>query len=404
NADIDKQVAELQEQIKAAEETKDEQRAAGLKQQVEALQRQRRSYGRIQALWDVGPAPASHVLRRGDVHATGILVQPGFPEVLQPLAEAATPHAADPQGETTGRRLTLARWLTRPDHPLTPRVLVNRVWQHHFGRGIVATPANFGRSGSPPTHPDLLDWLAVDFVENGWRIKRLHRMIMLSTAYRQSSRRPPQDADPNDPQSAAERIDPANLLLWRTNLRRLEAEVIRDAVLAVSGELDRTAGGPAVELTTPADGLSQAKAEPTPTSAQRRSVYLFARRVYPLKFLELFDFPIMAVNCTQRGTSATVLQSLALLNSEFLFEQADRTAGRVLASAGSEPAAQVQLAFQLSLARSPQDAELSQCIGFLADQARIHAADASAPEQAARNALADLCQMLMSTNEFLYVQ
>ena len=248
-------------------------RIADLRGKIVTLQAKRRSYGKIQALWDVGTPPASRVMRRGNVHAPGVLVQPGFPEVLQSPG-AASLKTNSPNSESSGRRLALARWLTRVDHPLAARVLVNRLWHYHFGAGIVATLGNFGHSGSLPTHPELLDWLAVDLAENGWKIKRLHRMILLSSAYRQSSRRPSATASLKPPDSAGERTDPDNHLLWRMNLRRLEAEVIRDSILAVSGALDRTAGGPPVELTTPADGLSQAKVTPTPNSAHRRSIYL----------------------------------------------------------------------------------------------------------------------------------
>ena len=265
---------------------------------------------------------------RGDIHALGSPVDPGFPEALQLEKIVADDRQSLGQGETSGRRLTLAYWLTKRDHPLTRRGLVNRVWHHHFGRGIVSTLGNFGQSGSPPTHPELLDWLAIDLVESGWDIKALHRMIMLSTAYRQSSTRPPV-GEFSVPRFVAERADSKNRLLWRMNLRQLEAEIVHDAILAVSGRLDRTTGGPPVDITTPSNGLSQAVAAPTPTSVHRRSIYLFARRVYPLKFLELFDAPIMPINCTQRNHSATVLQSLAMLNSELLFQQSEDFARRV---------------------------------------------------------------------------
>jgi hypothetical protein len=179
DADVD---AALMDAEKVTLKSNAEQRAA--------LSAQKKSYGVIQALWDVGPPPVSHVHRRGNVKAHGVLVQPGFPEILQPVATSANITAEGTQGETSGRRLALARWLTQPDHPLTARVFVNRVWHHHFGRGIVETLGNFGHSGSLPSHPELLDWLAVEFIENGWSVKRLHRQIMLSTAYQQSSRRP----------------------------------------------------------------------------------------------------------------------------------------------------------------------------------------------------------------------
>ncbi|MEZ6107155.1 MAG: DUF1553 domain-containing protein, partial [Pirellulaceae bacterium] len=357
---------------------------------------EKQSYGVIQALWDVGPPPVSHVHRRGNVSAHGVLVRPGFPEILQPPTASA--EAEDAMGATSGRRLALARWLTEPSHPLTARVFVNRVWHHHFGRGIVETLGNFGRSGSPPSHPELLDWLAVDFVEHGWNIKRLHRRIMLSTAYRQSSRASESEL------ASARNIDPDNRLLWRMNLRRLEAEIVRDSMLAVSGSLDRTAGGPPVEITNPSDGLSRPKFEPTPTSPYRRSVYLFARRVYPLKFLEVFDAPIMPVNCTQRTNSATVLQSLALLNSEFLFEQADRMANRVLHGGGPATQASVERAFVLAFGRPPSEPELSKGTAFLEAQEREYLTTGTTPANAEEMALADLCHMLLSSNEFLYVE
>jgi hypothetical protein len=404
NAGIDEQVAELKPLLKAAEEENDEARITDLKSQVSALQAKKRSWGRIQALWDVGAAPVSRLLRRGNVNAPGVLVQAGFPEVLQPPGEVKAVSTEGARGETSGRRLALARWLTRPDHPLTSRVLVNRVWHHHFGRGIVETLGNFGRSGSQPTHPELLDWLAVDLVENGWSVKRLHRQIMLSQAYRQSSRRPHFTTDPHDEESRGERMDPDNHLLWRMNLRRLESELVRDAVLAVSGALDKTAGGPPVEITTPADGLSEAKAKPTPTSAQRRSLYLFARRVYPLKFLEVFDAPIMPVNCTQRMSSATVLQSLAQLNSEFLFEQSELMATRIADASGVDVTKQVDLAFQLAFARHPSDAEVQHSLTFISEQQRLWASANEPEDQTGHLALADLCHMLLSTNEFLYVE
>jgi hypothetical protein len=366
------------------------------------LSAQKKSYGVIQALWDVGPPPVSHVHRRGNVKAHGVLVQPGFPEILQPAATSANAAAEDIQGETSGRRLALARWLTQPDHPLTARVFVNRVWHHHFGRGIVETLGNFGHSGSQPSHPELLDWLAVDFIEHGWSIKRLHRQIMLSTAYRQSSRRPVRDL--NQSPGAGESLDPENRMLWRMNLRRLEAEIVRDSILAVAGSLDRTAGGPPVEITNPADGLSEAKPSPTPTSPNRRSVYLFARRVYPLKFLEIFDAPIMPVNCTQRANSATVLQSLAALNSEFLFLQADKLAARIIEPVGSELEPCVKLGFQIVFSRMPTETELERSVVFLRGQEEGYYSTGNSAEKSRQLALADFCHMLLSANEFLYVE
>jgi len=386
-------------------------------EQRTALVSQKKSYGVIQALWDVGEPPVSHVHRRGNVKAHGVLVQPGFPEILQPVANVGfrsakvNPFAerkatipSDAKGTTSGRRLALARWLTQPDHPLTARVFVNRVWHHHFGRGIVETLGNFGRSGSLPSHPELLDWLAVDFMEHGWSVKRLHRQIMLSTAYKQSSRRPDRGEEQSATAASGESVDPENRLLWRMNLRRLEAEIVRDAVLTASGAIDRTAGGPPIEITNPADGLSEAKPAPTPSSPNRRSIYLFARRVYPLKFLEIFDAPIMPVNCTQRTNSATVLQSLAVLNSEFLFAQSENLAARISEMAGPETEQRVKVGFQIVFARQPTASELTRSIAFLNDQAQGYVSNETPADKTRQMALADFCHMLLSSNEFLYVE
>ena len=369
-----------------------------------SLTAEKRSYGVIQALWDVGPPPVSHVHRRGNVRAHGVLVQPGFPEVLQPALNSDSITPGVNFGQTSGRRLALARWLTTPGHPLTARVFVNRVWHHHFGRGIVETLGNFGRSGSQPSHPELLDWLAVDFAENGWSVKRLHRLIMLSTAYRQSSRRAADSTQDVSAVQAGEQIDPENRLLWRMNLRRLEAEIVRDSVLAAAGVLDLTAGGPPVEITNPPDGLSEARPSPTPTSSNRRSVYLFARRIYPLKFLEIFDAPIMPVNCTQRTNSATVLQSLAVLNSEFLFLQSEAMAMRISEAAGPDIEPCIRLGFRIVFSRQPTEKELATSTAFLEEQELGYLAADGGAGKSRQRALADFCQMLLSSSEFLYVE
>ena len=403
NAEIDAQIEPLQGELEIAREAKDTDRVASLEQEIQARKDERRTFGKLQAIWDVAAPPASHVLVRGEIGVLGSPVDPGFPEALPSEKPGSEDRPALGQGETSGRRLTLARWLTTPQHPLTGRVLVNRVWHHHFGRGIVSTLGNFGQTGSPPTHPELLDWLAVYLVEGGWDLKSLHRMIVLSTAYRQCSTRPPAE-EVSGPRSIAERVDPQNRLLWRMNLRQLEAEIVRDSILAVSGQLNRTLEGPPVDITTPSNGLSQAVAAPTPTSAHRRSIYLFARRVYPLKFLELFDAPIMSINCTQRRHSATVLQSLALLNSEFLFQQSEEFARRVKAMVGIEPEAQVRVAFQLALGRAPRKTELEDCLAFLSEQTAIPITDPRSPDKDTPSGLADFCHMLLSTNEFLYVE
>ena len=386
NVELDTQIAELEKQRKQAESETKTDRVAELQTQINKLTAQKKSYGKIQALFEVGDAPFSRVLRRGDYQALGIAVRPGGLEVV-----GHTVAPIDPV-DKAHPRLALAKWLTQPAQPLTPRVIVNRAWHHHFGVGLVATPGNFGRSGSGVTNRELLDWLAADFVEHGWSLKRLHKQIMTSTVYRQAARRPA------DAQALAERVDPENKLLWRMNLRRLESEVVRDAVLAVSGSLDLRQGGEPVMLTTPSDGLSMIKRQANTTDHQRRSVYLLARRVYPLKFLEIFDAPIMSINCTRRTNSATVLQSFAFLNSSFLAQQASELGARL-----AESDRAVERAYGLILSRRPNEHELPACQAFLTDQIKIYIAEAMNEAAARSKALSDLCQMLLSTNEFLYV-
>jgi hypothetical protein len=272
---------------------------------------------------------------------------------------------------------------------------------HHFGKGLVETPGNFGRQGAQPSHPELLDWLAVDFIENGWKIKRLHKMIMMSTAYRQASVSAHGGAS-----TAAEKVDPSNRLLWKMNLRRLDAEIIRDSVLKVSGKLDTKLGGPPVWLDWNKDGLATASGHgPTEESIWRRSLYLLVRRNYSLSFLDVFDFPIMSLNCTERSSSSTPLQSLALLNSEFLIERARDLAVRVkdLSAGRPDPAKQIETAYQLALARNPTAAEMDFLQTYLREQRQLYVNLNSSHEQASDEALASLCQMLMASNEFLYV-
>lgn len=378
--------AEIDKALTAAERVE----LTSLAKRQDELAAGRKSYGHIQALWDMGTPPVSRVFRRGVIGNSGVLVQPGFPEKLRRPGQPESKSLV-PAGATSGRRLALAGWVTSRDNPLTARVFVNRVWHHHFGRGIVATLGNFGRSGAEPTHPELLDWLAVDFQTNGWDLKRLHKQIMTSTAYRQARKAGKAERE------AALKVDLSNQLLWRSHLKRLDAEIVRDAILAASGQMDLTAGGPPVKFDTPTTGDSR-------TDSRRRSIYLLARRVYPLKFLELFDAPIIPVNCTQRANSANVLQSLAVLNSEFVIGQAGHLADKIMKEAGEQPAARVRLAYQRVLSRLPREAETAKCLAFLRDQANTYTQGTVPPQRAVRDALADLCQMLLATNEFLYVE
>ncbi len=362
-----------------------------------------RSYQKIQALWEWGQPPRTYLYRRGDHHLPGASVKPGVPVVLDDPARPFTLPAATEVAGSSGYRLALARWLTRPEHPLTARVYVNRVWQHYFGRGIVATPDNFGISGAAPTHPELLDWLARDFVEHGWSIKRLHRLIANSSTYRQAA------AVPAAVYERGAAVDPDNELLWRMPLRRLEAEIIRDSMLSVSGWLRTTQGGPPLPLKPNADGsveLDRAKLV-RPSDADRRSLYVFSRRNYQLTELNVFDQPLVSHNCTRRVHTAVVLQALALLNGPFAFQQAERVAERVAAhTLEADESARITQAFQFVLCRPPTAEELTLSREFLAAQTARQGGregDPRVEESSASAALVNLCQMLLNTNEFLYV-
>jgi mono/diheme cytochrome c family protein len=365
----------------------------------------------VQCLTEVpGKLPSTKLFKRGDFNQPRDDILPGELAVL--TTPGFTIPADDPQLPTSGRRLAYARHLTDGHHPLTARVLVNRVWMHHFGRGLVATPGDFGALGERPSHPELLDWLASEFVETGWQLKRLHRLIVTSTAYRQSSQR----------REELDAVDPDNRLLGRMSVRRLEAETIRDALLSVAGQLsDKQYGPPAPvapdevgQIIVAADNRDSA-GRPVGKRASigeeefRRSVYVQMRRSMPLGVLEPFDAPVMAPNCEKRACSTVAPQSLLMMNSPFVIEQAEALADRVKQQAGDDPAAQFGLAWQLAFSRSPTDAELQSGIAFL--QAQTTELTAFAPANpkspkpdSARLALANLCQALVSSNAFLYVE
>ena len=372
-----------------------------LDRQIATLEGYKRSYGKIQALWDVGPPPVVRLLQRGAVESPGPRVKPGFLTVLAPPGKSDFVRPAERQGQTSGHRLALARWLTSPENPLTARVAVNRTWQHHFGVGIVATPENFGELGTRPTHPELLDWLAVDFMKNGWRMKRLHRMIMTSTVYRQSSRQTGTRAH-----VAAKKTDPLNKLLWRMNMRRLEAEAVRDAIIDASGKLDRTLGGKAILIEHDPSGLQTIdRNDPTPNAKWRRSLYVLARRNYPLNFLEVFDYPLMQTNCNRRINSATPVQSLTLMNDEFVVEHAEHLRDWVNGiTDGTSPEAKIETAYQLTLSRRPTPKETQLSLAHLDKQQELYRKANFTPDKASAKALASLCQMLLASNEFLYVE
>jgi hypothetical protein len=358
----------------------------------------------VRALTEIaGQVPTTYVFHRGDPEQARQAVTPGGLIILDSLPLLASKQAGL---TTSGRRLAFARWLIDPRHPLTARVLVNRVWMHHFGRGIVGTPGDFGKLGERPTHPELLDWLAHEFVQRGWRLKEMHRLIMTSSAYRQSSER----------EESAARLDPDNRLLARMSVRRLEAEAIRDGILAVSGDLCLSMFGPPVPVRENEVGQvvigkgTKDLARGTTVVASlpegevhRRSIYVQVRRSLPLGVLEAFDAATAEPNCECRNSSTVTPQALLLMNNGFLLERSAAFATRLVRKAGNDPKAQVIHAWRLAYAAEPTAEEVSEALVFLARQAERHRAVTSKSSDPARQALASFCQALLSSNRFLYV-
>jgi hypothetical protein len=332
--------------------------------------------------------PPHHVLKRGQHNAPGADVEPGVPAAFSTAANGYRVELRPAGRVSSGRRTAFARWVTAPDNPLFTRVMVNRVWQHHFGTGLVSTPDNLGRSGAKPSHPELLDYLAAEFVRGGWSVKALHRLILTSAVYRRSSGVP----------GAVSEVDPGNRLLSHFPLRRLDAEALRDAMLSVSGELDRRVGGPYVPSRRTAEGsVEVAEGQ---YGARRRAVYLQQRRTQVVTLLQLFDAPAIVGSCGERTTSTVPLQALALLNSEFTRLRAAALARRLGREAGSDDGARLTLAFRLACGRAPLPEETAAARRFLEAQATVYAGRKDAPERS----WADLCQMVLASNAFLYVE
>ncbi len=338
-----------------------------------------------------GPSVATtYVQIRGDYHRLGEPVEPGFLSAIEDHSEPAKLEIDRyKMFPTRGRRMTLAKWIANADNPLTSRVMVNRLWHYHFGRGIVQTPSDFGRNGAPPTHPELLDWLAHRFIEQDWSIKAIHRLIMTSSAYRQAS----QASLPE----AAEK-DPDNLLLWRFPRRRLEGEAIRDSVLAVSGRLNPQMSDLPVFPPLPEDldeaqkvqGFNTWETDAGP-AARKRSIYIFQRRSLNFPLLETFDASVPTASCARRIDSITALQALSMYNGEFVNEESRHFAERVREEAGNDPKTQIDRAFELTYSRKPTELERRQALKFL---------DSLAGED---NPLAGLCRVLFNSSEFVYI-
>jgi hypothetical protein len=361
------------------------QKQRELVQQIAALDKQKpRPLPTARVIAESGrEARPSYFLHRGSIDAKGTLMAPGVLSVAS-LKEPEFPEPP-PDAKSTWRRRGFAEWLVSSDNPLTARVMVNRIWQHHFGEGIVRTPSNFGVMGEKPSHPELLDWLALEFIDRGWSIKAMHRLMMTSDAYQMSSRDVPEDAA----------IDPDNRMFWRMPRQRLEAETIRDQMLAVAGTLDRTLGGPNVfpyidpdlfEKSSKRDWPGKPDDDPT---TWRRSLYVFSKRSIRYPLFETFDQPNLVNSVDRRNRSTVAPQALLLMNNSAVLVQSKKFADRVRRDAGAAPDAQVERAFRLALGRAPDRDELARSAEFV---------------KSSPTGLAEFCHVLFNLNEFVYRQ
>ena len=397
------------EEIEAGLSPADRQARQALLKEVEKLNRTRpKPPAAVMAITNIeGKPPQGFLLKRGDYRQKGEAVSPGFLAVLSPAGAEMAAAVSEP---SKGSRLRLVQWLTDPNHPLTARVAANRIWQYHFGKGLVGTASDFGVNGDRPSHPELLDWLAAEFMARRWSVKSLHRLIMTSSTYRQSSR---WDAE-------AAKADPGNRLLWRFSPRRIEAENVRDSILVVSGSLNREMGGPGIYPRIDRAVIGTGSTNKWPVDVEegpatwRRSVYVFQNRSVVLPLLEVFDCPDSTVSSPSRSASTIAPQALALLNNAFVLQQSQRFARRVLTEAGSAPADQAYRAFQIALGRKPSERELSWSLDFLGKQALAYEQNtllrlngsgiAKSTDEASFRALADLCHAMFNLNEFLYLE
>jgi hypothetical protein len=371
-----------------------------------------------------GTVAPGRLMVRGDFRRPGPALEPGYPRIANPWCETVPPHTAGV--ESSGRRAALSHWLTRPDHPLATRVIVNRLWQWHFGRGLVSSASDFGFTGSRPTHPELLDWLATELPAQGWSLKRMHQLIVSSATYRQTSR--PASPAGSAGEAAAARTawersraaDPDNELLARMVRRRLEGEAIRDAMLAAAESLSARRGGLGVMPALPEELVhtllkGQWQVSPDEEDHRRRSIYLFARRNLRYPMFEAFDRPDALASCPRRDRSTTAPQALYLLNSEVSLAQARRLAGYLLAHA-SDVESQIDLCYRRLLSRAPTGDELASSRAFLSSEAaRLRGATrtteellsplpaGSAVDPCASDALIEFCLSMFNLNEFIYV-
>lgn len=374
-----------EEQILAALPAPDHKRLTELTAAIKAVEAKRQALPMAMSVAEKGrDYPVSHLLLRGDAYHPGQEVKPGFICAL-PLGDTDIAPAPT-NAQTTGRRRALADWLVSRQNPLTARVWMNRVWRQHFGRGLVNTPSNFGISGELPSHPELLDWLACTFEQNGWQLKPIHRLMLLSATYKQAS----------DIRDSAFKSDPQNKLYWRMSLRRLEAEAVRDSLLDVAGTLNLQMGGPPVY--PPIDPSLRSDTFQGPNwhdgedgpSTWRRSVYVKVKRSTLLPQLEVFDCPEITYTVAQRNITTTPLQALTLLNDPLILRQAALFAERLHKECGNNAPKQIETAYRLAFGRSPTSQERALSLAFL--------------QKRGTSALQDFCQAIFNLNEFVYVQ
>jgi hypothetical protein len=334
--------------------------------------------------------PPTYILLRGSPYAKGDEVQPGFPSVITTAVPEIPPPPSD--AKSSGRRRVLAEWIASSGNPLTARVMANRLWHYHFNRGLVRSTSDFGYGGTPPTHPELLDWLARELIAGGWRLKPIHKLLVMSSAYQMSS----------VPPAEAREKDPENDLFTHFELRRLEAEEIRDSILAVSGNLNLQMGGPSIYPTIAKEVLAgqsrpgQGWGRSTAEEEARRSIYIHIKRSLTVPLLSVFDAADTDSSCPARFATTQPTQSLTMLNSEFLNRQAAIFAGSVMELAGDDTAEQVRTALERVMQRIPSDEEINRGVDFIG---RMQAEHAMQREQAIQK----FCLMAMNMNEFLYV-
>ena len=366
-------------------------RYMGLQQKNQELRNKQVATETILCVTEAGRTPPeTHVMLRGNPHVLGDKVEPGFLEVVG----SEPPIIPEPPAEakTTGRRLALANWIASPSNPLTARVMANRIFQHHFGRGIVRSPSNYGFQGDKPTHPELLDWLANQLVSGGWHMKRVHKLLMTSNTYQMSSR--------GNAQALA--IDPTNNLLWRIDMRRLTAEEIRDSILAVSGNLNLDMFGPGVYPEIPAEVLAgqsvpgRGWGKSTPAEQARRSIYIHAKRSLLMPLLDGFDQAETDRSTPVRFSTTQPTQALGMINGTFQQHQAKLLSDRLERDAGSDLAAQVKLAIKLTTGRNGQPSEVERGVQFI----KALVSDDHLDPELARTYFALLA---LNTNEFFFL-